>query len=67
MHERRFNSLTFSSNNFLAEQIRNFEWLVLNALLTIFPYFRYPQQLENWPESAKSFQEAGEKIYCPEE
>jgi len=33
-------------------EIKNFEKLVINTLPTVFPYFRYPQQLENWPGSA---------------
>jgi len=33
-------------------QIENFEWLIINALPTVFLYFRYTQQLENWPGSA---------------
>jgi len=31
---------------------RNFERLVINALPTVSPYFRYPQQLKNWLGSA---------------
>jgi len=31
---------------------RNLERLVINALPTTFPCFRYPLQLENWSKNA---------------
>jgi len=39
-------------------QQENIEGLVTNTLPTLFTYFRYPKQLENWPESAEGFLEA---------
>jgi len=37
---------------------RHFEQLLINFLPIFFGYFRFPQQLENCPRSAYSFQEA---------